>query len=98
MWPPPWIGGEEVGNLGGGVAPVRGKGWAEFDCLTSDADVSCKILSQMCGSWNFPKFLLSNGSFTCMNMVSFMFLEDPCVFWCIILKHCGLRGCPIELL
>ena len=27
-----------------------------------------------------------------------MFLEEPCVSLCIILKHSGLSGCPVELL
>ena len=83
------------GNLG--VVPVWGKG-GRFDCLTCNAGVSCNMLSQTCGCWYFPKFLLSNGSFTHMNMASFIFLEGPCVSWCMILKHCGLRGCPVELL
>ena len=60
--------------------PVRGKG-GRFDCLTCNAGVSHKMLSQMFGSWYFPKFPLSNGSLTCMNMASFMFLEAPCVSW-----------------
>ena len=68
--------------------PVRGEGVGEwFDCLICNAGVSCKMLSQICGSCYFPKFLLSDGSFTHMNMTSFMFLEAPCVSWCKILKH-----------
>ena len=27
-----------------------------------------------------------------------MFLEEPCVSLCIMLKHSGLSGCPVELL
>ena len=69
----------EVWESGGRVVPVGGRVWGErFDCLTCNVGVSCKMLSQMCGSLYCPKFLLSNGSFTSMNMVSFMFLEGLC--------------------
>ena len=60
--------------------PVRGRGWGRFDSLICNACVSCKMLSHMCGSWYFPKFMLSDGSFTYMNMASFMFLEGSLCF------------------
>ena len=62
------------GNLRRGSAS-KGVGVGErFGCLTCNAGVSCKMLSQMCDSWHFPKFLFSNGSFTLMNIASVMFL------------------------
>ena len=78
------------------MVPVGGG--ERLDCFTCDTGVSCKMLSQMCGSWYFSRFLLRDGSLTCMNMASFMFLEGPCVSWCMILKHSGLIGCPVEML
>ena len=65
--------------------------------MTCNAGVSCKVLSRICGNWYFPRFLLSEGSLTCINMASLMFLEEPCVLQCMILKHSGLGGCLIEL-
>ena len=38
------------------------------------ARVSCRTTAQMCGSWNFPRFLLRDGSLTLMNMASLMVL------------------------
>ena len=35
--------------------------------------------SQMCGSWNLPMFLLRDGSFTLMNIVSLMFTGNTIV-------------------
>ena len=69
-----------------------------LDCLTCNADVSCKMLSQTCGNWYFPRFLLSKRSLTHINMAYLMFLEEPCVSLCIMLKHSRLSGCPVELL
>ena len=43
--------------------------------LSCNAGVSYKMLSHICGSWYFPKFLFKEGSFTWMNMASLMFLE-----------------------
>ena len=37
--------------------------------------VSCTSSSYMWGSWYFPSFLLSNGSFTQMYMASFLFIK-----------------------
>ena len=60
--------------------------------------MSCKTWSQMCGSWYFPKFLLSEGSFTQMYTASLMFLMTPWDFLSTMVKHSGLTGCPVEWL
>ena len=69
-----------------------------LDCLTCNAGVSHKMLSQICGSWYFPRFLLSEGSLMHINMASLMFLEELCVSLCMMLKHSGLSECPVALL
>ena len=79
-----------------GTSGVGVRGKAEL--LTCNAGVSCKMLSQIFGSWYFPRFLLSEGSLTCISMVSLMFLEEPCVSLCMMSKHSGLSGYPVELL
>ena len=56
--------GEGVGDAGR---------WLEgMSCSIGDA---CSMLSHMCGSWYFPKFLFKVGSLTHMNMASLMVLE-----------------------
>ena len=42
-----------------------------------EAGVSCRISSQMWGSWYFPSFLLRDGSFTLMNIAFLMVLGTP---------------------
>ena len=66
--------------------------------LSCRVGVSCSIGCQMCGSWYFPMFLLSEGSLTLMNMASFMFLVLPCGSLCVMVKQFGLTGCPVVLL
>ena len=60
--------------------------------------VSCSIWFQICGNWYFPMFLLSEGSFTWMNMASLIFLVLPCGSLCIMVKQSGPTGCPVVLL
>ena len=45
--------------------------WHYFRCNSGDL---ASTLSQICGSWNLPMFLLRDGSFTLMNIASLMFL------------------------
>ena len=52
----------------------------------------------MCGSWYFPKFLLSAGSFTWIYIASLMFLVTLCDSLSTMVKHSGLTRCPVELL
>ena len=62
------------------------------------AGVSCRILSHTCGNWYFLRFLFNEGSFTWINIASLVFLDVPCVSLCLMLKHTGLSGWPVELL
>ena len=78
-----------------GVGREGGKGWFYLSWRTG---VSCRIWSKICGSWYLPKFLLCEGSFTWMYMASLMFLVNPYVSLCTIVKQSGLNGCPVELL
>ena len=66
--------------------------------LSCRVGVSCSIGFQICGSQNFPMFVLSEGSLTWMNMVSLMFLVLPCGSLCMMVKQPGLTGCPAVLL
>ena len=50
----------------------------------------------MCGSWYLPKFLLSEGSLTCMYIASLMFLVTPCDSLLTMVKQSGFTGCPVE--
>ena len=64
-------------------------------CYLSCSDgVSCKASSDMCGSWYFLKFLLSDGSLTWMYMVTFVFLVTLCNTLSTILKT--LRVCWVS--
>ena len=58
--------------------------------LSCKVGKSCNIGSQMCDSWYFPMFLLSEGSLTLMNMASLMFLVLPCGSLCKMVKQSGL--------
>ena len=51
--------------------------------------------SQTCGSWNFPTFLLKDGSLTLMYMASLMFLVSPCASLSTMVKHSGLSRGPV---
>ena len=42
--------------------------------LSCSVGMSCSMLSQMCGSWYFPRFLFNVGSLTLMNIA--MVLEE----------------------
>ena len=57
--------------------------------------MSFSTWSQTCGSWNFPKFLFRDGSFTLIYMASLMFLVSPCASLSTMVKHSGLTGCPV---
>ena len=84
-----------AGVVWGRVVPsMRGR----LGYLSCNVGVSCKMLSHICGSWYFPRFLFNEGSFTQMNMSSLMFLEVPCTSLCMMVKQSGLSGWPVELL
>ena len=56
-----------------GFGGVKGEGRQEgLSCSIGDA---CSMLSHMCSSWYFPKFLFRVGSLTHMNMTCLMVLE-----------------------
>ena len=65
--------------------------------VTLDEVLECPAVpgSQVCGSWNFPRFLWSEGSLTLMYMASLMFLAMPRVFLSTMEKQSGLTGCPV---
>ena len=74
-------------------------GWmVKLSYLSLSDGVSWKKSSQMCGSLYFPKFLLTEGSLTCMYISSFMFLVTPCVYLSTMVKHSGLTGYPVKWL
>ena len=52
----------------------------------------------MCGSWYFPMFLLSGGSWTRMNIDSLIVLDWLAVSLCIMLKLSASIGCPVVVL
>ena len=60
--------------------------------------MSCRVLSHKCGNWYFPEVSISEGSFTQTNIASLIFLDVPCFSLCMMLKHSGLSGWPVELL
>ena len=72
--------------------------WGRLEGLSCNIGVFCSILFHTCGSWYFPRFLFNTGSLTLMNIASFMVLEKPSDFLCIMLKHLGSNGCPVWLL
>ena len=80
---PTFIIGMDLAHVGGLV---------KLSHLSWNAGVSCKIGPHICGSWYFPKFLLSEGSFTQIYIVSFMFLVTPCDSLSTLVKHSGLLG------
>ena len=47
-----------------GVGLTHVGGLVKLSYLSWSAGVSCRTCSQNCGSWYFPRFLLSEGSFT----------------------------------
>ena len=61
--------------LGGGFGPCRGL--VKLGYLSWGASVSSRAWSHMCENWFFPKFLLSERSFTQIYIASFMFLVTP---------------------
>ena len=84
-----------VVNLGGLVHEWGG--WVVKLCyLNWSDDASCKTWSQMCGSWYFAKFLLSEGSLAHINIASLMFLVIPCDSLSTVVKQPGLIGCSVE--
>ena len=64
-------------------------------CRVGDA---IRRWSQMCGSWYFPRFLLSVGSCTQMNMASLMVLEWLLTSLWTMLNCSGSIGCPVVVL
>ena len=68
--------GREVSRGGMVVAIVLGEGLVS---VTLDEVLECPAVlgPTACGSWNFPRFLLSEGSLTLMYMASLMFLTMP---------------------
>ena len=58
--------------------------------------VTFSTWSHTCGSWNFPKFLFKEGSWTLMYMASLMFLAKHCDSLSTMEKHSGLTGCPVS--
>ena len=52
----------------------------------------------MCRSWYFPRFLLSGGSCTWMNIASLMVLEWLLTSLCTMLNWLGSMGCPVVVL
>ena len=81
-----------------GDDPWKGREGVKQCYLSSGDGVSCNISSYVCGSWHFPRFLLSEGSLTHIYMATFMFLITPCTSLSAIVKHFGLTGCPVEWL
>ena len=71
-----------------------GVGWEVRLCYMSWSDGVSVNLSQMCGSWYFPHFLLNEESLTHIYIVLFMFLVIPCDALLIMVKQWGLTGYP----
>ena len=80
------------GDIGGGGGTGR---LEDLHCSVGDA---CRRWSHMWESWYFPRFLLSVGSCTCMNMASLMVLEWLLTSLCIILNCSGSIGCLVVVL
>ena len=57
--------------------------------------VSCSTWSQTCGSWNLPRFLLSEGSLILMYLASLMFLVKPWDSLSTMENQSGLIGCHV---
>ena len=70
---------------------------AEVHCLKCKAWKSCRILSQMWGTWNLPIFLLKDGSLTLKNIASLMFLVILCTSLPTVEKLSTLILCPALL-
>ena len=80
--PPTWseqLGGSRDGcGLGWGGVLVGGKRVGRegrLEGLSCNVGVPCSMLSHMCGSWYFLRFLFNVGSLTLINIASFMVLE-----------------------
>ena len=82
--PPVWC---MVGGEGPTVA-----GFVVLHYLKYSKGVFCSTLSDMCGSWYFPRFLLRYGSFTQMYIASSMVLVTPCDSLSTMLKHLKLTA------
>ena len=54
----------------------------------------CSRWSHMCGNWYLPRFLMSVGSCTWMNMDSLMVLERLLTSLSSMLNCSGSNGCP----
>ena len=68
--------GGECGLGWGGVLVGEGVGReGKLEGLSCNVCVPCSMLSHMCGSWYFPRFLFNIGSLTLINIASFMVLE-----------------------
>ena len=70
----------------------------KLNYLNWSAGVFCRTWSHMYGIWYFPKFLLSEGSFTQIYITSFMFMVTPCDSLSTMMKHLGLTRCLVEWL
>ena len=79
-------------NIIGCFAPVGG-GKAVY--LSWSNGVSCKTLSNMCRSWYFANFLLSEGSLMQIYMPSFMFPVTPCDSLSRYHVHGAAMGSPL---
>ena len=69
---------------------------SELYYLSWSDGVSCKIWSQMCGSWYLPKFLMSEGSLFHMYTTSFIYYilnKDGATEMGVS----GLLGCKLDL-
>ena len=79
MYPPPWLVGKGIVVMSwwGGMVCVSRREKGELDYLSCSIGVSWRMLSHMCSSWYFPRFLFKVGSFTLINMASLMYLKVP---------------------
>ena len=68
-------GGRGGCGLGWGGVLLGGKGNGGKEGLSCNIGIPCSMLSHMCGSWYFPRFLFNIGSLTLVNIASFMVLE-----------------------
>ena len=95
---------DQPGPAHGPQHPYSGK-WAEGSnnavwCwfhLSLSPRMSNRTSSQICSSWYLPMFLLRDGSFTLMNIASFIVLVRFCDFLPIMLKLSTLVWWPVML-
>ena len=75
---------------GEGAGPFRGV--VALGYLRCCDWVSCSISSQIWSTWYFPRFLLRDGLFTQMNIISLVVLVMPCAS--LLVKQSTFTGCP----